>query len=266
MGFSLEDDNLGERLANNISLFLSALALLYVVGQDLPKTTFLTAIDRIVVVTLSLIFVTSVHFVLLNYQAHEDNSKQNLGFLDTNETSPTNINSTSTTNMGNDVSTKHVHDYKLVLAYFFGYIIYIALEFIVLVFRRYKQCKNVKKNLDKHNVFLDGVEEHNKNLKEDITYKTPAYLMIDPFRLILMKKGDSRALLLPQLLTKVAVPVQLFLPSSGKAVVMSARPGYKHDGKDVHWMTIGSPLRALEVVFDIELYIRVRSNNILLHC
>ena len=68
MGFSLEDENLGERLANNISLFLSALALLYVVGQDLPKTTFLTAIDRIVVLTLSLIFVTSVHFVILSHK------------------------------------------------------------------------------------------------------------------------------------------------------------------------------------------------------
>ena len=64
MGFSL--DNLGERLANNVSLFLSALALLYVVGQDLPHTTFLTAIDRIVLVTLILIFTTSIHFVLLH--------------------------------------------------------------------------------------------------------------------------------------------------------------------------------------------------------
>ena len=63
MGFSLE--TLGERLANNISLFLSAMALLYVVGQDLPHTTFLTAIDRIVLVTLSLTFVTSIHFILL---------------------------------------------------------------------------------------------------------------------------------------------------------------------------------------------------------
>ena len=73
MGFSLDDDNLGERLANNISLFLSALALLYVVGQDLPKTTFLTAIDRIVIVTLSLIFATSVHFVYLHYKYMDEN-------------------------------------------------------------------------------------------------------------------------------------------------------------------------------------------------
>ena len=70
MGFSLE--TLGERLSNNVSLFLSALALLYVVGQDLPHTTFLTAIDRIVLVTLSLIFVTSIHFVYLWRHARFD--------------------------------------------------------------------------------------------------------------------------------------------------------------------------------------------------
>ena len=85
----------------------------------------------------------------------------------------------------------------------------------------------------------------------------PSYLMIDPFRLILVKVEDSRALVLPQLLTKVDVPVQLFLPTSGKAVVMSSRPAYKHDGKDVQWLTLGSPIRALEVIYDINLYIRV---------
>ena len=51
MGFFL--DTLGERLSNNVSLFISAMALLYVVGQDLPHTTFLTAIDIIVLVTLT---------------------------------------------------------------------------------------------------------------------------------------------------------------------------------------------------------------------
>ena len=232
MGFFLEDDNLGERLAHNITLFLSALALLYVVGQDLPKTTFLTSIDRIVVVTLTLIFVTSLHFVFLKKLAEESVSSMPL--------------------------TKH--DYKTVLYYFSGYMAYLILEFLYLLFRRHIQCKEFQKNLDKDRVFKDGIDEHNKNVQEDLTYQMGAWLMIDPFRMVLVKKKDSRALFLPQLLTKVAVPVQLFLPSSGKAVVMSSRPEFKHEGIDVQWMTLGSPIRALEVVFDTDQCIKVCLN------
>ena len=265
MGFSLDDDNLGERLANNISLFLSALALLYVVGQDLPKTTFLTAIDRIVVVTLSLIFATSVHFVYLHYKYMDENV--NHVALDKNALSdgtPNNVtmgdgkdNTTDTSNNKQSNPIKHVHDHKVVLPYFFGFMVYIIFEFLVLHLRRFKVCREFNKNLDKDRVFLDGVHDHNAEVKKDLTYKMPAYLMIDPFRLILVKKEDPRALLLPQLLTKVDIPVQLFLPASGKAVVMSSRPAYKHGGKDVQWLTLGSPIRALEVIYDINLYIRV---------
>jgi len=233
MGFFLEDDNLGERLAHNITLFLSALALLYVVGQDLPKTTFLTSIDRIVVVTLVLIFVTSLHFVFLKKLAEESVSSMPL--------------------------TKH--DYKIVLPYFFGYMAYLILEFLYLLFRRHIQCKEFQKNLNKDRVFLDGIDEHNKNVQEDLTYKMPAEIMIDPFRMVLVKKKDSRALFLPQLLTKVAVPVQLLLPSSGKAVVMSSRPEFQHEGNDVQWMTLGSPIRALEVVFDTDQCIKWASRR-----
>ena len=265
MGFSLEDGNLGERLANNISLFLSALALLYVVGQDLPKTTFLTAIDRIVVVTLSLIFVTSVHFVILSHEEQSSNkmlanqsmtsvvtSAQNI----TNGTSSLSPNVTQTKMQENEY-LKHKHDYKIVLPYFFGYLAYVLLEFLVLVLKRAKHCRAFKMGLDEDGVFLDGIEDHNARIKEDVTYKLPAYLMIDPYKLVLMKKSDSRALVLPQLLTKIDVPVQLFLPTSGKAVVMSARPAYQHAGKDVQWVTLGSSVRALEVVYDINLNIRV---------
>ena len=261
MGFALEDDNLGERLANNISLFLSALALLYVVGQDLPKTTFLTAIDRIVVVTLSLIFVTSVHFVLLSHEEPVNNKVMTDNYSSNNITNGTFVSNLSLTHVESPENQylKHEHDYKLILPYFFGYLAYIILEFLILVFRRMKHCKEFKTNLDKDGVFLDGIEDHNTRIREDVTYKLPAYLMIDPYKLVLMKKNDSRALVLPQLLTKIDVPVQLFLPTSGKAVVMSARPAYQHAGKDVQWVTLGSSVRALEVVYDMNLNIRVRT-------
>ena len=260
MGFSLEDENLGERLANNISLFLSALALLYVVGQDLPKTTFLTAIDRIVVVTLSLIFVTSIHFVILSHGEHA--LKKSLAVAVTAVQNVTNTTSEPNLSINQTVSQedeylKHEHDYKVVLPYFFGYLAYIIIEFLILLFLRIKHCWEFKKNLDKEGVFLDGIEDHNECIRKDVTYKLPAYLMIDPYKLVLMKKDDPRALLLPQLLTKIDLPVQLFLPTSGKAVVMSARPAYQHAGKDVQWVTLGSSVRALEVVYDMNLNIRV---------
>ena len=82
-----------------------------------------------------------------------------------------------------------------------------------------------------------------------------------------MKKCDSRAILLPQLLTKTNDPVQLILPTSDKAVVMSAKPVFQVDGKDVQFVTLGSSVRALEVVYDTNLNIRVRKTivNYLLH-
>ena len=38
---------------------------------------------------------------------------------------------------------------------------------------------------------------------------------------------------------------------------MSSKPEFKYDGKDVKWMTVGSPLRVIEVVFDEDSFIRV---------
>ena len=250
MGFYLE--TLGERLANNVSLFLSALALLYVVGQDLPHTTFLTAIDKIVLVTLMLIFITSIHFISLwrdsrfQIKAVELNKAKNLTIVDENEdvlTIQEEIN-----NIENETI--------VVLTYFFVFLGYLLIEVLRLLFCRFKICKEFKKNLNDERVFLNGVDEHNKHVKEDTSYQIPAWIFVDPFKIVLVKQNDSRALIVPQLQTKATGIVKLLL-SSGKAVVLSSKPDFKFDGKDVKWMTIGSPLRVMEVVFAVDSCIKV---------
>ena len=258
-GFSLEHDNLGERLANNIALFLSVFTLLFVVGQDLPKTTSLTAIDRIVVVTLSLIFATSVHFVFL---ANENSASKKVFPADTSTRTITNYTSVFYLNVTNTKSQeneylKHEHDYKLVLPYFFGYLAYLILEFLILIQIRIKRCREFKKNLNEYGVCLDGIDDHNDRIKEDPTYKLPADMLKDPYKLVLMRKNDARALVLPQLLTSINVPVRLILPKLGLAVVMSSRPKYKNVGEDVQWVTLGPSGQSLEVIYDSNMNIRV---------
>ena len=266
MGFHL--DTIGERLANNVSLFLSALALLYVVGQDLPHTTFLTAIDRIVLITLMLIFVTSIHFVVLWRFETMDRLAEEIDDLK-------NIENSSNTNL--QISRVQAKIDKvdserfIVLTYLSIYFAYLIIESLQLMIRRLRSCSRFKKNISHkkefmdgiwkmENVWLNGVSEFNVAVKADTSYNIPAWLIMDPYDIALVKQGDSRALLLPAL--EVNVPTKLILPS-GKAVVMSSKPAFKYCGKDVKWMTIGSPTRALEVILGTDKCIKVYEKFIL---
>ena len=145
----------------------------------------------------------------------------------------------------------------VVLAYFFGFIGYLAMEAIQLMIRRYKACKEFQKNIGKDKVLLDGVDAFNKSVKEDTSFQIPAWIMVDPYKIVLVKPNDSGTLYLPQLQTK-SVPFKLLLPS-GKALVMSSKPAFKFEGKDVKWMTIGSQARAIEVLLDVDSHIKVFS-------
>ena len=142
MGFFL--DTIAERLANNVSLFLSALALLYVVGQDLPHTTFLTAIDRIVLITLMLIFVTSIHFVVLWRFETMDRLAEEIDDLK-------NIENSSNTNL--QISRVQAKIDKvdserfIVLTYLSIYFAYLIIESLQLMIRRLRSCSRFKKNI-----------------------------------------------------------------------------------------------------------------------
>ena len=91
-------------------------------------------------------------------------------------------------------------------------------------------------------------------MESDASFGIPHWLIVDPFTIALVRKGDPRTLLLPAL--EVNVPTKLILPT-GKAVVMSSKPAFEHLGKEVKWMTIGSPARALEVVLGTDNCIKV---------
>ena len=252
MGFSLE--TLGERLSNNVSLFLSALALLYVVGQDLPHTTFLTAIDRIVLVTLILIFTTSIHFVYL-WRVDRVNKLTNQLYKMKNISEESGSEDEDSTAIQEQIDAIK-DEWMVVLSYFFVYITYIIIEFIQLMIRRFRKCQEYKKNIDSEKVFDDGVGEQNAKIIEDTAYKIPAHIIIDPFKIVLVKKNHPGALIFLNIPSKAEKPVELLL-SSGKALVMSSKPEFKYDERDVKWMTIGSPLRAIQVIFDPESFVRV---------
>eukprot|EP00045_Choanoeca_perplexa_P006269 m.53337 g.53337 ORF g.53337 m.53337 type:complete len:454 (+) comp13552_c0_seq2:168-1529(+) len=57
--FFFELDNLSDRNATSLTMFLATAALLYVVSSLLPKTSFLTRVDKFVVVSLMIQFVVA---------------------------------------------------------------------------------------------------------------------------------------------------------------------------------------------------------------
>ena len=159
----------------------------------------------------------------------------------------------------------------VVLTYLSIYFGFLFIETLQLMIRRLRSCSAFKKNISRKKLFMDGiwrmenfwlngVEEFNALVRADTSHNIPAWLIIDPYDIALVKQGDSRALLLPAL--EVNVPTKLILPS-GKAVVMSSKPAFKYCGKDVKWMTIGSPTRALEVILGTDKCIKVYEKFIL---
>ena len=58
--FAIEVDELGTRLQHSVALFLTALALLFVVGSELPKTKYRTAIDKHIFFTNLLLMMSCV--------------------------------------------------------------------------------------------------------------------------------------------------------------------------------------------------------------
>ena len=73
-------------------------------------------------------------------------------------------------------------------------------------------------------------------------------MIVDPHMIILIKQKEHRALTFLQIPTKDDKPVQLLLPS-GKALVMSSKPVFQYEGKDMKWVAIGSPSRAIDMIF-----------------
>ena len=67
--FFVPIDSLADRLAHNTTLFLSAFALLYVIGADLPKTNYQTPIDRVILATILMLALTGVHAVVVHQMA-----------------------------------------------------------------------------------------------------------------------------------------------------------------------------------------------------
>ena len=91
--------------------------------------------------------------------------------------------------------------------------------------------------------------EHNKCVIADPFYQIPAWILVDPFKILLVKPGSRGVLRLPPL--QPDIPTKLVL-STGKAIVMSSKPVWTNDqyGCQRMWLTIGLPLKALEVFYD----------------
>ena len=159
----------------------------------------------------------------------------------------------------------------IVLTYLSIYFVYLFIETLQLMIRRLRSCSAFKKNMSRkkefmdglwrmENVWLNGVSEFNALVKADTSHNIPAWMIMDPYDIVLVKKGDPRAILLPPL--EVNVPTKLIL-QSGKAVVASSKPAFSDGYGNVKWMTIGSPARALEVILGTDMCIKVFSTALI---
>jgi len=63
LGFFVDRSEFSDRMANNITLFLSAFALLYVISTDIPKTSYTTMIDRFILVTIALLVINPISYI-----------------------------------------------------------------------------------------------------------------------------------------------------------------------------------------------------------
>ena len=68
--FSVSD--LSSRNDSLSTYFLAAFAMLYVVGESLPKTDLLTRIDKVIVLTTSCLVITGITSVVLHRQSERD--------------------------------------------------------------------------------------------------------------------------------------------------------------------------------------------------
>merc|ERR1712087_986759 len=69
-------EDLADRMGNISAMFLTLLALLYVVGDSLPKRSSLDAVDRMVLFTVTLfIFVTLISLGTYMIAVHVDNDE-----------------------------------------------------------------------------------------------------------------------------------------------------------------------------------------------
>mmetsp|Transcript_6504 Transcript_6504/g.16452 ORF Transcript_6504/g.16452 Transcript_6504/m.16452 type:complete len:268 (+) Transcript_6504:643-1446(+) len=86
--FEFEVDNLGDRNSSVSTYFLAAFAMLYVVGESIPKTEYLNKIDQVIILTTtSLVLIGLISFWIARIarddseRAEEVNSASQLGLF-----------------------------------------------------------------------------------------------------------------------------------------------------------------------------------------
>lgn len=81
--FEFEVDDLSSRNDTVSTYFLAAFAMLYVVGESLPRTDFLTKIDVVIILTTSWLVVIGIVSVILHRVAKKDDNGTSLTLADT---------------------------------------------------------------------------------------------------------------------------------------------------------------------------------------
>jgi hypothetical protein len=79
--FWMEPDDLGERMNTTLTLFLASVAFLFVTNDALPKVSYLTAMDKIILSSFLLLFLTAVEsfavFVISSPRYFDDRALAN---------------------------------------------------------------------------------------------------------------------------------------------------------------------------------------------
>jgi len=78
VSFLLDAQDFAERLNMNVTLFLASFAMLYVLGEHLPKTDFLISVD-LVIITTSLALVAACVLAYVVKRVHEAEEEEEPG-------------------------------------------------------------------------------------------------------------------------------------------------------------------------------------------
>merc|ERR1711963_397857 len=152
-----------------------------------------------------LIFVTSIHFVVLwRFETMDEFAEEIEDLKNAENLRNATLKISRVQAKMDKVDSEHL----IVLTYLSIYFFYLIMETLHLMIRRFRTCSTFKENLNSkkglmddiwrtENVWLNGVEEFNASVKADPSHNIPPWIIFDPFDIALVKQGDPRALLFP---------------------------------------------------------------------
>jgi hypothetical protein len=182
LGLFIPGQELADRLAHSTTLFLAAMALIYVVADDLPKTPYQTAVDRNITVTLVLLMTTAVFAVV----AHEEELQEQAAGLLADQTR---VGETFCSEGGVLCWFSDENRGTVAIGFSTVYIIYMIREYTGLIWAKWRKTKAILSHgqappVDEKSTacacHMNGTLSVQQNIVEDPTFEVPSWLLTEP--------------------------------------------------------------------------------------